>query len=117
MSIHLFVSISTYLSVCLYLSLSLTCSFSKALEIARSARDCLGGNGIVDEYHIIRHVRLSYYLTSSIIFRFNYQSRNKMWQAEIYIFTFVSNEMEKKIKKKKTNTNTNQSIHNVNVHM
>lgn len=28
----------------------------KALEIARNARDMLGGNGIVDEYHIIRHV-------------------------------------------------------------
>lgn len=28
----------------------------KALEIARVARDMLGGNGISDEYHIIRHV-------------------------------------------------------------
>ncbi|XP_030756076.1 glutaryl-CoA dehydrogenase, mitochondrial [Sitophilus oryzae] len=28
----------------------------KALEIARAARDILGGNGIQDEYHIIRHV-------------------------------------------------------------
>ena len=28
---------------------------SKALEIARSARDILGGNGISDEYHVIRH--------------------------------------------------------------
>lgn len=28
----------------------------KALDIARSARDILGGNGISDEYHIIRHV-------------------------------------------------------------
>ena len=27
----------------------------KALEIAREARDILGGNGISDEYHIIRH--------------------------------------------------------------
>lgn len=27
----------------------------KALEIARMARDMLGGNGIVDEYHVIRH--------------------------------------------------------------
>jgi glutaryl-CoA dehydrogenase len=27
----------------------------KALEIARNARDMLGGNGISDEYHIIRH--------------------------------------------------------------
>jgi glutaryl-CoA dehydrogenase len=27
-----------------------------ALEIAREARDMLGGNGIVDEYHIIRHL-------------------------------------------------------------
>ena len=29
---------------------------SKALEIARNARDILGGNGISDEYHIIRHM-------------------------------------------------------------
>jgi len=28
----------------------------KALEIARTARDMLGGNGIVDEYGIIRHM-------------------------------------------------------------
>jgi len=28
----------------------------KALEIARNCRDMLGGNGIQDEYHIIRHV-------------------------------------------------------------
>lgn len=28
----------------------------KALTIARTARDILGGNGIADEYHIIRHV-------------------------------------------------------------
>ncbi|XP_035440206.2 glutaryl-CoA dehydrogenase, mitochondrial [Spodoptera frugiperda] len=28
----------------------------KALEIARTARDMLGGNGVSDEYHIIRHV-------------------------------------------------------------
>lgn len=28
----------------------------KSLAIAREARDMLGGNGIVDEYHIIRHV-------------------------------------------------------------
>lgn len=31
-------------------------SCGKALEIARAARDMHGGNGIVDEYHIIRHV-------------------------------------------------------------
>lgn len=31
-------------------------SCGKALEIARNARDMLGGNGISDEYHIIRHV-------------------------------------------------------------
>lgn len=31
-------------------------SCSKSLEIARQCRDMLGGNGIVDEYHIIRHV-------------------------------------------------------------
>lgn len=28
----------------------------KSLEIARNARDMLGGNGISDEYHVIRHV-------------------------------------------------------------
>ncbi|HZH27220.1 MAG TPA: acyl-CoA dehydrogenase [Azospirillaceae bacterium] len=28
----------------------------KALDIARAARDMLGGNGIADEYHVIRHV-------------------------------------------------------------
>lgn len=28
----------------------------KAIEIARSARDMLGGNGISDEFHVIRHV-------------------------------------------------------------
>ncbi|KAK3599870.1 hypothetical protein CHS0354_022441 [Potamilus streckersoni] len=31
-------------------------SCGKALEIARLARDILGGNGISDEYHVIRHV-------------------------------------------------------------
>lgn len=29
---------------------------SKALIIARQARDMLGGNGIIDEYHVIRHL-------------------------------------------------------------
>jgi glutaryl-CoA dehydrogenase len=28
----------------------------KALAIARECRDILGANGIIDEYHIIRHV-------------------------------------------------------------
>ena len=31
-------------------------SAGKSLEIARTARDMLGGNGISDEYHVIRHV-------------------------------------------------------------
>jgi len=31
-------------------------STGKALEIARLARDMLGGNGISDEYHVIRHL-------------------------------------------------------------
>jgi glutaryl-CoA dehydrogenase len=31
-------------------------SCGKALEVARVARDMLGGNGISDEYHVIRHV-------------------------------------------------------------
>jgi glutaryl-CoA dehydrogenase len=28
----------------------------KSLQICRNARDMLGGNGISDEYHIIRHM-------------------------------------------------------------
>ena len=28
----------------------------KSIDIARQARDMLGGNGVSDEYHIIRHV-------------------------------------------------------------
>jgi len=31
-------------------------SAGKALEIARTARDMHGGNGIADEYHVIRHM-------------------------------------------------------------
>jgi glutaryl-CoA dehydrogenase len=31
-------------------------SAGKALEIARTARDMHGGNGIADEFHVIRHV-------------------------------------------------------------
>ncbi len=31
-------------------------SCGKALDIARTARDMHGGNGIVDEYHVIRHM-------------------------------------------------------------
>ena len=31
-------------------------SCGKALDMARMARDMLGGNGISDEYHVIRHV-------------------------------------------------------------
>mmetsp|Transcript_53442 Transcript_53442/g.159920 ORF Transcript_53442/g.159920 Transcript_53442/m.159920 type:complete len:179 (+) Transcript_53442:92-628(+) len=31
-------------------------SCGKSLDIARMARDMLGGNGVSDEYHIIRHV-------------------------------------------------------------
>merc|ERR1712146_203069 len=31
-------------------------SCGKALAIARESRDMLGGNGIVDEYHVIRHM-------------------------------------------------------------
>jgi len=30
-------------------------SCGKALEVSRAARDMLGGNGICDEYHVIRH--------------------------------------------------------------
>ncbi|HTN34908.1 MAG TPA: acyl-CoA dehydrogenase family protein, partial [Marinobacter sp.] len=31
-------------------------SCGKALDVARHARDMLGGNGIADEFHVIRHV-------------------------------------------------------------
>uniref|UniRef100_V9KTW3 Glutaryl-CoA dehydrogenase, mitochondrial n=1 Tax=Callorhinchus milii TaxID=7868 RepID=V9KTW3_CALMI len=31
-------------------------SCGKALDIARQARDMLGGNGVADEYHVIRHL-------------------------------------------------------------
>jgi glutaryl-CoA dehydrogenase len=31
-------------------------SCGKSLDVARTARDMLGGNGISDEYHVIRHV-------------------------------------------------------------
>ena len=31
-------------------------SAGKALDIARMARDMLGGNGVVDEFHVIRHL-------------------------------------------------------------
>ena len=31
-------------------------SCGKALDVVRNARDMLGGNGISDEYHVIRHV-------------------------------------------------------------
>jgi glutaryl-CoA dehydrogenase len=31
-------------------------SCGKSLDIARAARDMLGGNGIADEYHVIRHM-------------------------------------------------------------
>ena len=31
-------------------------SCGKSLEIARNARDMLGGNGLSDEYHVARHV-------------------------------------------------------------
>jgi glutaryl-CoA dehydrogenase len=31
-------------------------SCGKSLQIARTARDLLGGNGISDEYHIMRHM-------------------------------------------------------------
>jgi glutaryl-CoA dehydrogenase len=38
------------------ISLAKRNSCGKALEIARAARDMHGGNGIVDEYHVIRHM-------------------------------------------------------------
>uniref|UniRef100_A0A674DEP6 Glutaryl-CoA dehydrogenase, mitochondrial n=1 Tax=Salmo trutta TaxID=8032 RepID=A0A674DEP6_SALTR len=45
----------TYL-ICRLLSSLRRNSCGKSLDIARQARDMLGGNGISDEYHIIRHV-------------------------------------------------------------
>jgi glutaryl-CoA dehydrogenase len=38
------------------ISLTKRNSCGKALDIARAARDMHGGNGIVDEYHVIRHM-------------------------------------------------------------
>jgi glutaryl-CoA dehydrogenase len=38
------------------ISLAKRNSCGKALEIARMARDMHGGNGIADEYHVIRHM-------------------------------------------------------------
>ncbi len=38
------------------ISLAKRNSAGKALEIARTARDMHGGNGVSDEYHVIRHV-------------------------------------------------------------
>ena len=38
------------------ISLAKRNSCGKALDIARAARDMHGGNGIVDEYHVIRHM-------------------------------------------------------------
>jgi glutaryl-CoA dehydrogenase len=37
------------------ISLAKRNSCGKALEIARAARDMHGGNGVADEYHVIRH--------------------------------------------------------------
>jgi len=39
-----------------FISLMKRNNAGKALDIARIARDMLGGNGISDEYHVIRHV-------------------------------------------------------------
>jgi glutaryl-CoA dehydrogenase len=43
----------------------------KALEIARKARNILGANGVVDEYHVMRHLinleSVSYSKTISLI--------------------------------------------------
>lgn len=48
-------------------------STGKAIEIARNARDMLGGNGISDEYHIIRHVmNLESVITYEGIFRHSF---------------------------------------------
>eukprot|EP00501_MAST-03F_sp_TOSAG23-6_P001027 GSMAST32.ASY1.ANO1.1069.1 assembled CDS len=50
----------------------------KSLEIARQARDMLGGNGISDEYHIIRHVM-------------NLEAVNVCFIFFLYDFFFVRN--------------------------
>lgn len=39
-----------------FISLMKRNNAGKALDIARTARDMLGGNGVSDEYHVIRHV-------------------------------------------------------------
>ena len=38
------------------ISLAKRCCVGKALDIALTARDMLGANGIIDEHHVIRHV-------------------------------------------------------------
>ena len=38
------------------ISLAKRNSCGKSLDIARAARDMHGGNGIADEYHVIRHM-------------------------------------------------------------
>ena len=51
-----FESIKVYLLSSDDISLTYFHTFLQSLEIARNCRDMLGGNGISDEYHIIRHV-------------------------------------------------------------
>ena len=38
------------------ISLVKRCCAKKALDIAIAARDMLGANGILDEYHVVRHL-------------------------------------------------------------
>lgn len=59
----------------------------KSLHIAREARDMLGGNGISDEYHIIRHVMNleSVNTYEGKLFDFNLMSFN-IYVLMIYLF-------------------------------
>ena len=41
-------------------------SCGKALDIARTARDMLGANGLSDEYHVVRH--------SMVIIQYSYSN-------------------------------------------
>lgn len=69
-------------------------SCGKALDIARQARDMLGGNGISDEYHIIRHVMnleaVNTYEgegTVKLYWRGLFLNKNRKWKGQLFKFT------------------------------
>lgn len=58
-------------------------SCGKALDIARQARDMLGGNGIADEYHIIRHVMNLEAVNT-------YEGTHTQWIHVVFIFNIFN---------------------------